>query len=249
MLSMEVSDREYSARAVVRVLETHAGALTEAHRARVAPLLAAGEVAPDVGLALRLQGRRLAAACDAMVAADLAHEQELGDDEAPRRRRDESWRALHDACVDARDAVETVLGDEALAPVGMAKPAPQDPVALVAWAGEAVARLRDAGVVLPAPRRKGSVIDRDALADEVGALVPTLAEALDDVARERREAEATHLAKMRAILAYDTVFGEVAALAAAQLRAAGLTELAERVRPSARRPGRTELALSSQALA
>lgn len=240
MPSKEVTDREKSAAAVVQAVETHAEAVERALQDREASFLAKGEKPPQVALLLRLEGRRLAAASDALVAADRAHEQELSDDDAPRLRRDAAARELYNACVDARDAVAAVLGDAALAPAGMAKPATIEPLALKGWAETVIARLRDPDVALPAPRRKSSKLDRAALASELDALLPLLVAALADVTREKREAEASFVAKQRAIEAYDVTFSEVATLASATFRAAGLAELASRVRPSSRRPGRIE---------
>jgi hypothetical protein len=59
------------------------------------------------------------------------------------------------------------------------------------------------------------------------------------LATELRESEATQTAKDKAIVAYDRTFSRVATLAGALLEIAGESELAKRVRPSTRRPGRT----------
>ncbi|MEM9463383.1 MAG: hypothetical protein AAGF11_55085 [Myxococcota bacterium] len=66
-----------------------------------------------------------------------------------------------------------------------------------------------------------------------------LSSALADVAREVREAEATLVAKNRALDEYDRTFGDVATLVSALLRIGGEVELAARVKPSTRRPGQT----------
>ncbi|MBK8012464.1 MAG: hypothetical protein IPK13_14025 [Deltaproteobacteria bacterium] len=55
-----------------------------------------------------------------------------------------------------------------------------------------------------------------------------------------REAEATLAAKNDAMATYDARFSEVAFLVSAFLRMAGEYELADRARPSNRRPGQTD---------
>lgn len=67
-----------------------------------------------------------------------------------------------------------------------------------------------------------------------------LSKALKDVTREAREAEGTLIKKTRAIAAYDDAFSKGVALTQALLRMAGEPEHAERLRPSARRPGTLE---------
>jgi hypothetical protein len=69
--------------------------------------------------------------------------------------------------------------------------------------------------------------------------------ALQEVAKEVREAEQTQAAKNAAVEAYDRRFSRVANLLQALLRFAGQDELAEKVRPSTRRPGVTAEAAPS----
>jgi hypothetical protein len=59
------------------------------------------------------------------------------------------------------------------------------------------------------------------------------------VEREAREAEATLVAKNAALAEYDATFSSVATVVSGLLRMGGSAELAARVRPSPRRPGRT----------
>jgi hypothetical protein len=82
------------------------------------------------------------------------------------------------------------------------------------------------------------VLPREELADELEEVVTDLGQALDDIAREAREAETTLNAKHAAIEASDRMFTRGASWLSATYAGADFTDLASRVRPSGRRPGR-----------
>lgn len=239
MPSKEVTDRQKSARAVSAAAETHAAQAAAKITAALEPHLATGERMPDVALLLRLFGRGLADHGERLARADLAHEKELSDDAGPRRRRDESAAALYQVSYEARDALRSHYGDEGLAALSMSAPAPADPTALVHWVSSAVERLRDPKTKLPAARRKAVRVDRKGLGDELAEGLPALTAALKDVDRERREAEGTLAAKATAMEGYDAAFRRGAGALTAMFRAAGMDDLAAKVRPSGRQPGRT----------
>lgn len=239
MPSKEVTDRQKSARAVSAAAEAHAAQAAERLAADLKPFLAKGEHMPDAALLLRLLGRGIVAGGDTLAAADLAHEKELTDDAGPRRRRDASRAALYQTAYETRDVVSTQYGAEGLAALSMTAPAPADPTALAHWVTAAVERLNDPAVKLPAPKRKAVKVDRKALADDLAADLPALTTALSDVDRERREAEATLGDKGKAMEGYDGAFRRGAGALTAVFRAAGMDDIAAKVRPSGRRPGTT----------
>lgn len=241
-MSRELIDRQKSARAVISSIEQHAEKAGEVLAVRFKSVLKKGEVMPDVGLLLALFGRALARDNAAAVAADEAHEDEKADDDAPRKRRDASATLVREACVHARDGVETVYGDGALRLVGMVSPAPGagDGAGLARWAENAAAKLADMSIHLPAAQKRGVSVDRKALAEGIVEHVGALKAALNDVERERRELETTQSRKNAAIEANDETFASAASMTATALRAAGMRDHADKVRPSARRPGRIE---------
>jgi len=105
-----------------------------------------------------------------------------------------------------------------------------------------VTYLRDSvlsSTTLPAPQMPGVTLDGPAIATELRTLASDLSAALGDVARETREAQATLVAKQRALSAYDASFTGVASVVASLLTLTDQPELAARVRPSRHRPGRT----------
>jgi hypothetical protein len=239
MASKLVTDREKSSRAVAASAETHAGEIAKGFAAELAPYLKSGEKLPDVALLVRLVARRIAADTAALVAADDAHERELADDAAPREARDEAAARLRSVLVDGRAAVEAAFGPAGLRNLRLDGAVPEDPTVL-ATIGERVAgALRDAGIKLPKPRRASMKLDRAALAGEIEAELPALKKALAKVATEDREKEATLRAKQNAMRKSDRSFGQAASLLSASFTFAGLEDLAAKVRPSGRRPGRT----------
>lgn len=243
MPSREVTDRKKSADAVVAAIDTHAEGAGQALAAQFKGVLRKGETAPDMTLALRLFGRMLARDSAAAVAADDRHEDEKSDDAAPRNARDAAAVLVRDACVHARDGVSTVHegSNAVLKSVAMADPPPSvnDHAALGRWATSAAAKLADAKVTLPAPTKRGVSIDRKALAEGITEHLGALTTAVGAVETERRELEATQLAKNGAVERNDKTFAAAAGFASVVLRAAGMSELADRVRPSSRQPGRT----------
>ena len=240
MASKEVIDREKAAREVVAAGETHGAAAADALSALLTPLLKRGEKMPDIGLLMALMGRRLEATSAALVKADDTHEKELGDDAEPRARRDAAASALYAVATELRDQIASVLGDGALVALGVAGATPDDPSQLASWTASLVSGLRSKALALPAPKRRTAKIDREAMAEELEARFTPLAVALRDVARERREAEATQAAKNVAMESHDAAFAQTAGLCTALFRAAKMDHMADRVRPSRRRAGRTE---------
>lgn len=236
MASKLVTDRQKNAEAVVAVGEIQADAvgkvLGEQHQA----YLREGETMPDCALLMRLMVRGLQAHRAELVAADEAHESELADDAPARQARDAKVQTLFGRMVELREVLQGLYGAEAARAI-MPYQTPTDPVVLSRFAGEVIAAL--GAVALPAPRIAGATVDTAALGAELQKLRDELDARLTAVAQEAREAQATQVAKNRAMEAYDRVFAGVATAMNGMLQLAGEHELASRVRPSRRRPGRT----------
>jgi hypothetical protein len=231
MASKMVLDRERSALQVAQAAETHAQAVAEKLKAVL------GEGAPDAA-AIRALGAVVRRDAAALVAADAAHEAELADDVAPRAARDAAVEAVYRLLGEVRASTAVAFGEAVATELGFAGTTPREPVALAALAttvGGRLPKLRDRAPVVPGLRFDPAPYEA-ALPPAVAALRASL----DDVRREAREAETTYTAKQRALATYDERFGAAASALTGLFHLAGEHELAARVRPSVRRPGRTQ---------
>lgn len=235
MPSKLVLARQKSAQDVVAVRE-QAPAVGKALAARH-PEAQRQKLEAAVALLVDAETNRLDAALRAMVTADDAHRKELGDDAGPRGRRDAASESVRESLVRLRTVLGACFGDGVLKSFGIEGLTPDDPVAVHRVADFALRALR--GFTAPAtlvPSLKFVPSDWIALLDKP---VKELAAALADVATEERQAQLTQTAAAAATEAYDATFREVANLLEGLFTAAGRKDLAERVRPSTRRPGMT----------
>lgn len=240
MPSKMVTDRQKSAAVVEQAAATHAelvgGRLTEFF----SPFAKPGAPAIDFGSLFELLAATLAAHRQRMEAADDAHTTELGDDAPARDERDAAAAALHGSLVDLRATVEGLFGPgSAGAVLALDGQTASDPVVLERQAALAVERLRTDGLTLPAMRLPGLTFDPAAAAGALDPALERLRAALRAVSREAKEAEDTLIRKNRALDAFNTTFRGVAGTLESLFRLAGEPDLADRVRPSSRRPGTT----------
>ncbi len=243
MLSKLIADREQSARTVGAAFGTHGPVAARLLSELLAQEGQPGEVLPDLALVVALLHRRLNAACSAMTAADQAHTRELGDDPAARDARDAAKASVLALVTSIRMALTARFGQDFGGRLGAAGPAPDAPSDVLSW-GRNVHQALSA-LVLPDVDVEADDNDeigtfaKDAALRKLGQRLSQLEASLDVVAREAREAEATQAQKDKAVTAYDRTFSLSAGLLEVLLRFAGEGGLADKVRPSARRPGTT----------
>jgi hypothetical protein len=246
MLSKMVTDRLKDAGLVLSALGTLGPKLGPRAKELFAPYLQAGEVMPNFELIAKLIHRLIEDRAKKMETADSKHNDELADDAAPREARDMAQRELYAALVDVKQGVATVFGESWHAQLRIPKEIPQDPSQLWRLAGEIGQALRSAK--LPKPRLKGvKTFDSEPWIEQISEPAERLGKAIDDVSREVREAQATLVDKSRAVAAYDEGFSTGTALVMDLLRMFGESEHADRLRPSARRPGTLEVSEPSEA--
>ncbi|MEM1414354.1 MAG: hypothetical protein AAGH15_05620 [Myxococcota bacterium] len=232
MASKMVRDRQNSAELVLAVEAAQGGVLQRGLQQNVVG--DAAEHAERLRAELRAS---LEAAVEAMVEADLAHEVELADDPAVREARDAAAAVVREQLVGLRLALSG-FPPAFLEGVFQRQQTPQESRGLERYAGAVAKAL---GVMrLPEVRRTPGVtvsLDVDAAVAALGAARDGLTEALAAVAREVRQAQATKSARDRAMERYDRVFRAYATLLVLLFELAEERELADRVRPTLRRPG------------
>jgi hypothetical protein len=236
MPSKQVTDRQKSANAVVAAIDTHAANAASAMTTFLSPHLHSGEAMPDVALLLKLVGRTMASTMQSVVAADQAHLTELADDDPARHARDDAAASLRQECIDLREILTGMFGG-AFATQVLAEAVPRDPVMLLQYATTVEENLSRS--TLPTPRISGASLDKAAIISRIGSLRQTLDLAIQSVAREVREAQATQSAKDAAMDSFDRFFSMGADTTSSLFRLAGMPEQAAQVRPSIRRPGQT----------
>jgi hypothetical protein len=237
MASKQVIDRERSSRTVVAVLEEHGPQAGKGAKAALDPLVRPGERALDVSGLVRSVARMLDRVTVALIDADRAHERELAGDSQARAVRDQAQRTVFELVVAVRNIVEANFGDVGLKTFGLWDRCPNDPQGTLSYARNFAAVLRDGNVALPAPRTRNVRFDRDALGSELGDAVSALHKSIGSVAREESAAKGTQAKKDAAMAAHDRAFRIATSLGTAVFQLGGLDDLADRIKPSTRRPG------------
>jgi len=238
MPSKLVTDRQKSADAVCMAAEVNADRVQSAVATLLSPHLdeSKGEALPDVATLMRLLSRALRASKEGMIAADEAHEAELGDDEPARKARDGAFEQSYAELTSLREILTGLYGGAVTAQI-MPGETPRDPVVLARFSRTVEKNLGE--IALPASRVKGANVDAAAVKSTLSGLREALEAKIEAVAREVREAQTTQAAKNGAMEGYDALFGGVAGLLSHLLLVAGERELAAKVKPSGRKPGQT----------
>jgi hypothetical protein len=232
--SKMVRDRQRAAGIVVQAAVTHADQVGAQLDQRLAPV----DGASDSASMIRRLGQTLQASINGLVAADRAHEAEKADDAGVRQELEDAVETLYREAVDFRAGLEAAAGPEAVIAAGLSGPTPTEPIALTRL-GQALHDRLPQVVTIPATRR-GVVFDAMSFATPLSTALGRVEQAQQAVRREARELEVTLVAKTRLMSEHDVCFLNIARTLESLFRLAGFHELADRVRPSARRPGLIE---------
>jgi hypothetical protein len=156
------------------------------------------------------------------------------DDAAPRTGRDESGANVRARLIGLRDTLTGLYGPAILAEYGLNAETPTAPDLLLQRAASVEKLLRKRPII-ETPRQPGVTLDLTALANAVKADAGRLQEKLGDVEREEREAQLTLTVKQEATAKWSTAYQGVADTITGLYEIAGRADLADRVRPTARR--------------
>ncbi len=230
-VSKGTTDKLSFSRAVETAIEVHGKDVASAFE----QWLFQGEVPRKMSAAEWLTQMRHRLAADAAVfeARDLAHRMELADDSEPRQRRDAASAELRSVMISVRDLIRGAFGPAHVKAVGLDEPDPRRDELLAAQARGVVKRLGEHAFGKPGPGAKN--IDIAEMKRAIIKEVERLGVALADVKREEKEAQKSIVERDRAEADWARSYTAVGEMLVAFCRAAGEHEIADRVKPTARR--------------
>ncbi len=235
-----IAIRERTFRVVNATLSIHTGQAVGILSQRYAPDSPDGSSPmADYQAVFANLGSELNQARQAMLSADTTHLGLLAAIVNLQKQRDERSAELFDRYFMARHGLESFYGKnqsfELLAVMG---DTPRDPTGLINQVRQTVEFLTQPKVVLPAVDLDRVQLDLLSMAAQLATEADQLEDVLDRIDREHKNAEVTRKAKNDAIESFDRIYLWVGRALESYFHLAGMHDLAERVRPSARRPGR-----------
>lgn len=237
MSSKQVLDDQKVSDSLIEAARTNAAEIGRRRAARFAELgLKGAPGAEAIAAVVLADAHALEVLQRRLVAADQELAKELSDDAAPLAERDASAADVRALLVDFRNGAQAICGDVAVRAMGFVGDTPRDPVALLALA-EAV--MTSVAKAPPRATRKGVKYDAHAAIEELPALHKTLKKANAAVLREKREEQTARAARDEAWAAFDQAHKLTYASLDAALRAAGMTDIADRLRASERAAAKT----------
>lgn len=238
--SKMVTDRMQSCEAVLWALETHGARLVEILGEQFAPFLGEGLAMP-FETQLELFKNRLTHDRDELVEASRELRIESARETNIRSARDAEMKVVFNRVVRLRRLIQGAYDDEQLNDLGFTRQTSQLPAELLEQAVHLSRLLRAPDLELPSSAFGTFELDVPALTQEFEPAVGRLRQSMSDLARQVRLTEVAQLAKNGALEKYNSTFLWIARTVESLLRLAGLDEVAERVRPSSRRRGVTEV--------
>lgn len=231
--SAQVQQQIENAEAVLASGDTHRDVI-----ARGASIKLPGHTPEQVAAFIDGNLAYLRASTRALDAAEEAYVRERADDVPLRDARDAATVDLLELHVSVRDRIEDVFGPRALVLYGLDGTTPREPKALATHVTSAVNLLNTE----PNEGRDsmGGALTTAAVAEALSTKLLPLATHLDALVREDRENEAALTLRDRATDEWRHAYRSVATLLSGLYLLAGREDLAERIRPTARREAGVE---------
>lgn len=237
-VSKMVSDRIAISRTVLSSLQVHGAEVGEALEKHLFPQGPPPNL--TVAMVIEALGRVLEQASRTLATADLAHAAELSDDEAPRAARDQAIADVRARMISIRGTLFSVFGTSILSVYGLVGETPDDPELLAHRAANVAKLLAERPIVEPS-KQEGVMVHALALSLSLQEPMRNLTLALGNVRREEREAQLTLKARNGATADWNADYQGVADAATGIFELVRRGDLAELVRPTARRrAGMTE---------
>lgn len=236
--SKMVDDRYRSALQVARLAEANAERTGARLAAVLGPAAEPDKPAPDWPHIMRMIARTLMALAEKLVDADRALIHEMRDDHAPRERRERARSALFQRMGSLRAMTRGIYGESALGRIGLSGNTPIEPVALHRMGTQVLGNLEVLATLTPAVA--GGVLDIATVREDLTAQVEALGQAIDDLAHQARKREVAQAHKNSVMAEFDAQFSYGAHMLESLFGWAGEPDLAARVRPSSRQPGRLD---------
>lgn len=208
---------------------------------RLEPYLAEGESVPDIWQLMQLLLRWLTSVTHEMVKADVANELELANDSRHRTLRNETVARLMQTLIALRDSCVSLYGKERIDQLGFVEQTPRNPRVLLNVARKLIELLQSSDYALPPPLFGNLGLDPLAMVEVIEAEIRVLEESLANVDEELKKAQSTQGAKGEKVETYKEGFFWIARWLEASFALAGMMHESERVKPSLRRRGRTEV--------
>ena len=234
----ETYSRKKSSEFVESAVSTQGAGIGASLADRLSPSLQEGEEMPDIPLFFSLIGRRMGDFRTAMVDTAEAHANELANDDEYRKMRDEAVAGLTTDYVAIRTTFYQTFGPELTLAIGFESNVAREPAAIELQVDRLMTNLSDPGLELPEPRFDGVTLAPEALVEVFRPNLDTLKTARAALDQEVRKSALTLLAKNQAVEIYDREFLVLSRCLEAAFVLGGEPNLAKRVRPSVRRPGR-----------
>ena len=231
-VSKMVADRAAIARGVQSAATVHSPEVAPDLQALLFPHGAPEQV--TVVDFLAALGETLGRYVAALEEADRTHAAELSDDDGYRTARDERMADLKNVYASLREIVVRSYGSAVADAYGLGNALPEDPQLLLGLAGHAEKLLRERALT-EQPKIKSLTLAPIAAADDLAFAMSALRSALNDVEREKREAQLTQNAKDELMARWGSIYPGVADVLAGLFTLAKRPALADRVRPTARR--------------
>ncbi len=207
---------------------------------RYSGLLEDGENLPDFKLMMRLIQRDLGRSRQTILASDVVNLEELADDPEYRRRRNELMQKIQKRINRWRGLFERAYDDSGrgLEIAGIEAETARDLFGVVQQGRRVVARCQaqvDGG--FPAPDLKGVQLVPQEIVDDLDPACEELDTLVNTLNLEERERQTSQIDKEKSLDRHVDTFTPSAQVLQSF---AGYPELAARVKPSVRRPGRRE---------